>query len=179
MGTFSLFQSPSMRDVEPVGEEEAGVSSILGVSGSSSESAHLPICFKSLDGVANTKPGLLSADASRSWSENAAAAAGEGDDGIGSRDGEDGTSADVDTVAVDPWRSGAAASAAVDVNGGRSEAEGDSDSCASVAGVSIARQLRGGETERRWDSSHYRVSREHPGREGLRLRAGGVAEHRN
>ena len=131
MGTFSLFQSPSIR-------EEAGVSCIFGVSGSSSESAHLPICFNSLDGVANTNPGLLSADASRSCRENAAAAAaGEedaDDDGIGSRDGEDG----VAVAEAEPWRSGAAASA--DDGNGRSA--GDSDSGESVAGDSIARQLR-------------------------------------
>ena len=168
-----MFQSPSMRDVEQEGEEEAEVSCIFGVSGSSSESAHLPICFSSLDGVANTNPGLLvlSADASRSWSENAptAAAAGEedaDDDGIGSRDGEDGThgkhgtSADDDDDVAETWRCVAAASA--DGNG---RSAGDSDWRASGAGESIARQLRGGETGEMglWDSSH---SRESPGDDG-------------
>ena len=141
-----MFQSPSIRDAGGEEEEEAGVSCIFGVSGSSSESAHLPICFNSLDGVANTKPGLLSADAaSRSRSENAAVAAAAGeedadDDGIGSRDGEDGgASAAPDEVAfAEPWRSVAHASADGD---GRAGAAGDSGASASVAGDSIAGQV--------------------------------------
>ena len=141
MGTFSLFQSPSMRDVEEEQEaKEAGVSFILGVSGSSSESVHLPICFKSLDGVAKTNPGLLSADASRSWSEKAAAGEEDaGDDcGIGSRDGEDGASADVaDTWAPWGWPARSGAATSVEGNG-----RGDSQR-AEVDGESIARQVRG------------------------------------
>ena len=146
MGTFSLFQSPSMRDVEEEEEEEAakgakeaGVSCIFGVSGSSSESVHLPICLKSLDGVAKTNPGLLSADASRSCSEKAAAGEEDaGDDcGIGSRDGEDGASADV----ADTWGSAARSRSGSAVS---TEGNGRGDSQrAEVDGESIARQLRG------------------------------------
>lgn len=150
-----MFQSPSMRD------DEAGVSCILGVSGSLSESAHLPICFSSRDGVANAKPGLLSADASRSRSENAVGACEEdaGDDGIGSRDGEDGAaSADDEAAVEEPWRSVVAVSAE---GNGRSVADSDSGAC--VAGDSIARRLRG-RGERGRESP-----RDEGGREGLGL----------
>ena len=150
-----MFQSPSMRD------DEAGVSCILGVSGSLSESAHLPICFSSLDGVANAKPGLLSADVSRSRSENAVGACEEdaGDDGIGSRDGEDGAaSADDEAAVAEPWRS--IADAVSSEGNGRSSADSDSGAC--EAGDSIARRLRG-------RGERGRESPRDEGREGLGL----------